>query len=256
MTAGTTALLTMPGNGTEVTKKGNGIVVSTCTYPKDYRVVPIKDQIISLGKLFSLDTENALKMISSLPPLYNGAQGWFAIPNMLTIQNNSSLSKAACTERIIEDAFNNLNTIFSQESKICDNLCTHTFFKKEKTKLALGQIFTTQKRSPIAIIGCQWGASHRGKSGEQISEDIYFKKNEFELDILSLVSILCTNANRLTSTNTNVLGVLCSGDYFEDNDDGTLYHPAFYNQNGIITITKQHLNEPDKRLGGVTGFLS
>jgi hypothetical protein len=67
---------------TTTNQYANEVVSSNYTYPKEYKMKLIEEQVKFIAEKFGLDPTSALEFIKTLPALPDGAEGWFAIPKV------------------------------------------------------------------------------------------------------------------------------------------------------------------------------
>ncbi|MDD5489119.1 MAG: hypothetical protein PHP25_00350 [Candidatus Moranbacteria bacterium] len=223
-------------------------VDSNFTYPAEYNIKPIAEQIAILSELFDLDGIKALAFIQNLPDLPEGAEGCFAIPRWQSIAKTygEALKKAVtliAKNRKFKDYFEGK---FSKEY-FRQTMRTMTMF----TKLQL------QQESDIVIVPGQFGLRHRGKSPRFALETL--AKEEFALSSFHVACMLLSHPKREKDIPGaySQLHAYCAGDRFCYNADGQYDRiPSFFGVANILHFGGDNwMYTVCDRFGVATGFV-
>ena len=200
-------------------------VQSRFTYPSQYEGPKhIEEQVRSIAEIFGLDPVSALEYTANLPELPEAAEGWFAIPSVI------SLARVHFPEvdDPAEQYCHALNLVFE---KIASSRKFTNFRKRfinpqhlrvhARTQSALDEMEETQQ-SDILVIPAQLGMRHRGRSVRRARE--CFTENEFGLTSLAVSSILLTHPERLSQWDE--LDMDCAGDEFNHPGSGVRFDHA------------------------------
>lgn len=187
-------------------------VPSNSTYGKFYKgPKPIKEQISLLARVLELDPTHASRYIQQLPPLPEGAEGWFAVPSVRDCEGitDSSIAKKAFV-KLGEVTYVDWDVNF-------ESARPHVAKFSSETKKVLSYL---QKKQPgdIWIIPAQLGMRHRGCSPRRAHEK--YVKGEFGLSSYMFVSILLNHLDLMRQSYD--LGAICAGDYCNEEWDGSL----------------------------------
>jgi hypothetical protein len=168
-----------------------------------------------------------LEFANNLPALPDGAEGWFAIPNVASVAEKLFPEITDPAERYCKAVSLVLEKIGSSRS-------FHNYRNGQidpqhlrghaRTIAKFGEIKTAQT-GDILIIAAQLGMRHRGKSVRRARET--FSSDEFGLGAFAVCSIALTHPERLVRWEE--LEMDCSGDEFSPDGDGVFSEcPSLY----------------------------
>ncbi len=160
----------------------NEVVSSSYTYPGEYKgAKEITEQIKMIGKIFGLDTKQALAYVKNLPALPEGSEGWFAVPTISAIAKKhfsgitDPMQKYCEAVQLVHKklkssrSFTNYRDGEIVPAKLRQHARTVNFLEQ----------LENQQPGDILIIAAQYGMRHRGKSVRRARET--FMSNEFGL---------------------------------------------------------------------------
>ena len=231
----------------------NEEVKSSYTYPEDYKVKSISEQIKILRQLFpgigSVDKKLAKQ------PLHLGAEGWFAIPRWEKIaptyneavQKVLDLIKRDRNGRFINYRENQLGPQYLRQS--------------QKSIKAFKELGNKQKNCDILVVPAQFGLLHRGQS-VHLARDA-FMANEFGLGVFAIGIMLLTHPER--EVRQEQLHIDCAGDEFSLNADNIFSDVPFFTDMPFFTFDDRfdflsldaiRYNYADEYSGSASAFLS
>lgn len=158
----------------------NEVVSSSYTYPKEYKMKPIEEQVKFIAEKFGLDPTQAVEFIKTLPTLPEGAEGWFAIPKVSVIAAKHFPEITDTAEQYCE-AVKLVHTKLA-ESRSFTNYCNGivpTKLHQNARTVEFQKRLEAEQQGDILIIAAQYGMRHRGKSVRRARET--FTSNEFGL---------------------------------------------------------------------------
>jgi len=219
-------------------------VASNYTYPNDYAVKPIAEQIAVLSKFFSLDGEKALAHSKNLSELPEGAEGWFAILKWQVVAKDygkavkevlvAIIGKKWTLENWREEQFGER---YLRQSEITEQMFTKLCEKQD---------------GDIIIIPAQFGLRHRGRSVRRARE--VFVGNEFGLGSFAIGCMLLAHPER-----EQVWGQLhidCAGDEFApDGDDEFTSTSVFCWYGDRLRFNARRTDDAGGQRGSVSGFV-
>lgn len=194
------------------------VVDSSYTYPKEYKLKLVAEQVKTMAEMFGFDEAQALTFLQNLPMLPEGAEGWFAIPKVSAVAKKffpaitdpamqyCEAVKLVFTKLAKNRSFTNYRDGQIAPSQLHVNLRTASFLEE----------LETQQQGDILIIAAQYGMRHRGKSVRRARET--FAGNEFGLTSFALGCMALIHPERFVRWEE--LDVDCSGDEFAPGADG------------------------------------
>lgn len=244
---------------------------STYRYPSEYKgPKPLEKQIKALAALFGLDPTPALEYATNLPPLPEGAEGWFAVlaPQFLANQTEDYLRSLLgvgpkeAPPSLQDPAEQYCQAIQLVHTKIVASRRFYNYREGQitpdrlrihvHTAEAISQITAVQKGDILAI-ACQLGMRHRGRSTRRARE--VFGKNEFGLGSLFAGSIILTHPERVVRWEE--LEMDCPGDEFAPDADGQFSGaPFFHFGGGKVGFGTKYVGTAREDFGSASAFLS
>jgi hypothetical protein len=223
------------------------ITESDFTYPDEYTVKPIAEQIAILSEFFGLNGTKALAFTVNLPELLEGSESYFAIPRWQAITR----SYGEALEKVI--------TLIRKSRKFT-NHCSDEFDEKylrqsERTKTMFSKLCEQQK-GDIIIVPAQFGLRHRGKSVCFTLE--VFDDNEFGLGTFAVACMLLTHPKREKEEPGayRQLHACCAGDELAPKADGQFDHvPSFFGVSVELHIGDRWMHNVCDRFGSASGFV-
>lgn len=208
-------------------KYANEVVSSSYTYPNEYKLKPINEQVKTIATIFGVDPKEALEFIKTLPTLPEGAEGWFAIPKVSAIAKkffpaitNSAEQyceavKLVYTKLAESRSFTNYRNGEIVPNKLRVHARTAGFLEE----------LENQQQGDILILAVQYGMRHRGKSVRRARET--FSGNEFGLTSFALGCMALVHPERYIRWEE--LDTDCAGDEFAPDAGGVFSGaPIFY----------------------------
>ena len=204
----------------------NEVVSSSYTYPKEYKMKPIEEQVKFIAEKFGLDPTQALEFIKVLPALPEGAEGWFAIPKVSSVAKKHFSAITDSAEQYCE-------ATKLVHSKLAES---RSFYNYREGQITTAQIrqhprtisflkqLETEQQGDILIIAVQYGMRHRGKSVRRARET--FSGNEFGLGAFALGCMALVHPERYV--HWEELDTDCPGDEFAPGADGVFSRAPFF----------------------------
>lgn len=210
--------------------------------PKYKGARPIEKQVEIIAKVFKLSSLGALKFIKEILPTFSlpqGAEGWFAIPNLdAMVFNNFCGSKEIMDSDIdvqycaaVKLVVLILRSFRPVRYERTERLTPSQLRQHVRTVCALTALSEMQKNE-VLIIPAQLGFRYRGCSPRRAREK--FAPNEFGLGVLAMASILMTHLERLEFQNE--LEIDCSGDEFSIGGNIFDLVPSFSSSSGFDMV--------------------
>jgi len=216
---------------------------SSYTYPNNYAVKPIAEQIAMLSKLFGLDGTKALAYAEKLPELPEGAEGYFAILKWQAV--------AKTYGKALEKALTLIAKGRTLKNWREDELDEKHLRQSERTEQMFAK-FCEQQDGDIIVIPAQFGLRHRGKSVRRARE--VFDDNEFGLGAFAVGCMLLTHPER--EQVWDQLHIDCGGDEFAPDADGQFVHaPLFHWNGGELHFDTYWARDASKLYGSASGFV-
>jgi len=230
-------------------------VSSSYAYPREYKgPKPIEEQIRKLAEILGLDPSLALEYAKSLPPLPEGAEGYFAIASVDALaakhfpEVTDPTEKHCAAIRFIHTKIAASRRFYNyREGQITPaQLRAHA-----RTAVALAKLAETQK-GDILIVAAQLGMRHRGKSVRRARE--VFVTNEFGLGSVAVGSVVLTHPERLVRWEE--LDMDCPGDEFAPGADGPFsYAPCFRCHDDGVEFNASAVSDAHECYGSTSAFL-
>ena len=194
----------------------NEKVESSYTYPKDYKVKNISEQIKILHQLFPNIGSANEKLAKQPLPL--GAEGWFAIPRWEKIAPTYNEAVQKVLDLINRDRN---GMFFNYENQLGPQYLRQS----QKSIKAFRELGNKQKGYDILVVPAQFGLLHRGQSVRRARS--IMNTNEFGLGAFAIGIMLLTHPER--EVQNKQLHVDCAGDEFSPFADGNFSKvPIFY----------------------------
>jgi hypothetical protein len=215
---------------------------SNRVYPPTYRVRPVEVQVTELKKLFpALGT--CLEKLAR-KPLPEGAEAWFAIPRWQAL--------APTYNEAVEIVLGVLATKRKFSNRIIGRLSDKYLRQSERSMLAEKILAEQQEGNDILVVGAQAGMLHRGCSARRTR--VAMAGNEYALGVFSIVCMLLTHTERLSSGDT--LMIDCGGDEYSVRGDYTFDRvPLFDYDIGGIEFSIFYEDRARNLWGTPTAFL-
>jgi len=225
-------------------------VTSSYTYPEEYKgPKPIEVQIRTIAEIFDLDPSYALEFAKNLPALPEGAEGWFAIPQV-----------GVLAKRFFEatEAQEYCRAVRVSHEKIANSrpFCNHYEMRITSDHLrptyALDLIVETQKKGDILIVAAQFGLRFRGFSTRLACDT--FATNEFGLGAVAVACMLLTHPER--ESRAEQLHIDCAGDKFAAAGGYFSHVPVFsFSRAGEVEFHFRRYDCAAERFGSASAFL-
>lgn len=207
------------------------------TYPKNYKVNTINNQMITLKGLFGI--KNLSKPFSP----ENTSEGLFAIPHwkLLGSTYNEAVSKV-------------LEAIKSSRSAY--DWGSGNWSEKYLRQLPIKEAFWNVQKEEIIIISAQFGLAHAGDSVETVravrGNNIL---GELPFGIYEVGIMLLTHPERLQ--NYADLWIDCPGDEYSFSGDGVFgYAPSFKFDDGDVLFVAHDVSNAHGDYGSASGSVS
>lgn len=210
----------------------NEMVSSNYTYPREYRLKPISEQVEMIAKKFKLDGTQAYEFIKSLPKLPDGAEGWFTIPKVSAVAKkhfsaitNPTEQYCEATKLLLDQLGESRNfTNYRNGEIIPEKLRVHS-----RTAGFLEEL-ENQQQGDLLIIAAQYGMRHKGKSVRRARET--FSSNEFGLGAFAVGCMTLIHPEHYVKWEQ--LHTDCPGDEFSPVADGVFSRsPLFRFSDGL-----------------------
>ena len=150
----------------------NEVASSSYTYPKEYKMKPIEEQVKFIAEKFGLDPTQALEFIKVLPALPEGAEGWFAIPKVSSVAKKhfSAITDSAeqyCeATKLVHSKLAESRSFYNYRE---DQITTAQIRQHPRTISFLEQL-ESEQQGDILILAVQYGLRHKGKSVRRARE--------------------------------------------------------------------------------------
>jgi len=190
----------------------NEVVSSSYTYPSEYKMKPIMEQVQTIANMFGLDPTQALEFIKTLPALPDGAEGWFAIPKVSAVAKKHFPAITDPAEQYCE-------ALKLVHSKVAENRSftnyregqiTTAQIRQHPRTLSFLEQLESEQQGDILILAVQYGMRHRGKSVRRARET--FSGNEFGLGAFAIGCMALVHPERYVRWEE--LDTDCPGDEF------------------------------------------
>lgn len=181
------------------------IVPSRRHYPPAYRPKPIEAQVSELRRIFPELGPCMEKLARNELP--EGPEAWFAIPRwqLLAPTYNEAVDRAVAA----------LATRRRFSHRLLERTGPNFLRRTDRSVAALERLTEMQPGQDILALPAQFGMLHRGASARRAREGM--AGNEFGLGVFSVVCMLLTHPERLSSEQT--LMIDCSGDEYSFRGD-------------------------------------
>ncbi len=232
-------------------------VPSNYTYPPEYQMLPIEEQIKKLAEIFGLSPDDALAYVKTLAvkPL-NGGEGRFAIVSDTGIAklfpNITNPAELFCFgTNLVLEKLESTRRLFHNYRK--GQLTVDRYRRHAKTVSAY-QKMALEQRGDIWIIDAQLGLGYAGKSVRRAR--VCFAGNEYGLDPIAKGSIVLTHPNRFVRWEQ--LHADCAGaEFAPDADGGFSGAPCFrWCGGGGLRFGARYVDDPLEDYGSASGFIS
>ena len=219
----------------------NEEVRSNYTYPADFKVKPIAEQVTILQQHFSKLSGADLAIASQ--PLPNGAEGYYAIPRWESIGSTYG------------EAVEKLLAIIAKQRKFYNyrsGKLTEKYLRQHaRTSHALDLLAEQQPTHDILVVAAQFGLKHRGRSVRRARE--VFASNEFGLGAFAIACMLVTHPERLVAYEN--LWIDCAGDEYSPGADGQFEDaPDFSFYDGRLGFGAHWVSDAYDSYGSASGF--
>jgi len=238
---------------TTTNQYANEVVSSSYTYPKEYKMKLIEEQVKFITEKFGLDPTSALEFIKTLPALPDGAEGWFAIPKVSSVAKKHFPAITDSAEQYCE-------AVKLVHSKLAESRSFTNYRNGEivPSKLrvhartaGLLEELENQQQGDILILAVQYGMRHRGKSVRRARET--FSGNEFGLTSFALGCMALVHPERYVRWEE--LDTDCAGDEFAPDAGGVFsWAPVFYFVGGELEFGAGGVSDAGGPCGSASAF--
>ncbi|OGF23304.1 hypothetical protein A2Y83_00595 [Candidatus Falkowbacteria bacterium RBG_13_39_14] len=229
-------------------------VESKYTYPPEYKGPhPIKEQVLSLAKILSLNSAKALEYSDNLPKLPSEAEGWFAWIDYIEVgrqyfpqEKNLKVLYCLGVNLVLEKIKESRSFYNCREGEIIESklrLCSRTADAEN--------VMRRTQNGSILIGAVQLGRRYRGRSVRRAHE--LFIPNEFGLGSVAVGSIALTHPERFVRFNE--LDVDCAGDEFDFGDGRFFGAPCVYHRSDEVGFGARRVNDAHSYYGAASAFL-
>lgn len=210
------------------------VVNSSYTYPKEYHVRPIGEQVEMIAKNFNLDPTQAYEFIKNLSALSNFVPEdslshveWFAVPKVSAIAKkhfpaitNPAEQYCEAVKMVLRKLAENRSFSNYREGQITPNQ-----LRQHSRTVDFLEHLEAEQAGDILIIAVQYGMKHRGESVRRARET--FAGNEFGLTSFILGCMALVHPDRYVRWEE--LDTDCSGDEFAPDADGSFSWSPYFN---------------------------
>ncbi len=237
---------TFIGENRSPNKFRNEEVKSTHTYPADYKLKSIAEQIKILHERFSDVSWGYFRPDEKAISLPTGAEGLFAIPRWEKVASsyNDAVEKAlGLLKQTRTDGFYNY-----REGQLGQERLRQT----EHTIAAWKKLGEAQNEYDILVVPARFGLRHRGRSVRRARE--CFQVNEFGLGAFAVGCMLLTHPER--EVQWAQLHIDCAGDEFKSDGAADFSDaPNFYWRDGRLRFDADWYDRASGNFSSVSGFL-
>ncbi|MDO8520493.1 MAG: hypothetical protein Q7S52_00040 [bacterium] len=223
----------------------NEEVPSNYGYPSGYTVKPVCEQLVAFGKHFpNLDGSEVLALSKELPPLPQGAEGWFVAPRWEKFA--SSYNEAV--EKVL-DLIGKTRTFHNYRKGA---LGPKYLRLSERTTVAL-QMFGEWQKGDYLLLPAQFGLLHRGRSDRRVLE-VIANSPQFGLGSFIVGSMLLSHPERLVVWEQ--LHIDCPGDEYSPGAGGCFsIAPGFHWYDGGVRFSTYGVGDANAHYGAASAFL-
>jgi hypothetical protein len=231
----------------------------TCGYFSGYRgPMSLVKQCHTLRKLFPHIGDPNVELLAQINkgsvPLTEGAEGWFAIPNVWG--NIETFRRFGGTDsHALQSVLQKLQqTRGGKFLCYCDGEIDSDHCKQsERSEEFFIALSEAQGHPRILIVDAQFGIRHRGRSVRRARE--VFGSNEVGLGAFAIGIMLLTHPQRLQ--NVNDLWLDCAGDEFKPKGGRVFSHaPCFVFWEGSLGLGTGWIEGPSADCGAPSAFRS
>lgn len=192
-------------------------------YPQNFMVKPLADQVRRLHELFpsigGTNPDYQAKIESGEIPLPEGAEGWFAIPNLPAIHPSYSM------------AASHMLAVLGNTRKLTNYLegrvNSDRFRRTKRTEEMLAKLSELQGNPEILIMPGQFGKRHAGRSSVRCARYVIGgTQNEFGLGVYEVAVMLLTHPERLVHYDN--LWIHCPADDYDHGGIWGRVSPSFH----------------------------
>jgi hypothetical protein len=232
----------------------NEVVNSSYTYPNEYKLRPIDEQVKTIATIFGVDPKEALEFIKTLPALPDDAEGWFAIPKVSAVAKKhfpaiTDPAKQYCEalKLVHSKVAESRNFTNCREGQI-----TTAQIRQHPRTISFLEQLESEQQGDILILAVQYGMRHRGKSVRRARET--FSCNEFGLGAFAIGCMALVHPERYVQWEE--LDTDCAGDKFAPDADGVFSKAPFFNfSNDRLEFGASDVSYVGGRYGSVSVFV-
>ena len=212
---------------------------SSRSYPAEYRLNPLDQQISTLGTVFPRLADVATATGSTLPA---GAEGWFAVPRWEALAPTYNEAVGLVLAALTGTRDTSLWRI--------DRLGPDHLRQHERTRAKFASVHTGE--TPIIAVAAQFGLRHRGRSIRHARER--FEAREYGLGVFAIACMLLTHPERLRQANQ--LYVDCAGDEYSASDEEQFSEAPFFRFiDGRVGFGTSWIGYVDPYFGSASTFI-
>lgn len=249
----TTELLQLIQKHSATNQYVNEVVSSSYTYPKEYKMKLIEEQVKFIAEKFGLDPTQALEFAKNLPTLPEGSEGWFAIPKVSAVATKQFHAITDKAEQYCE-------AVKLVHTKLADSRSFTNYRNDEIVPSKLRQHARTvdflehmeaEQTGDILIIAVQYGMRHRDKSVRRARET--FANNEFGLSAFAIGCMTLVHPDRYVRFEE--LYTDCAGDEFSPDAGGVFSEaPLFFFDGDELGFGTRDVSRAHDSFGSASAF--
>jgi hypothetical protein len=173
-------------------------VVTELGYPKDYKPLPIREQIMTLANKFNLDPTTALQHMRSAGDKPHHAEAWFAVINWRVLGDNyieqcqkifQWIAERSYSEHYERDRFNEYVTGGFKDYQ-------YGFTNRYKEKFPG---FNSTHDGPILIMPAQFGKGRAGQTPRRADALCRTTDREYPLSVFEVACMIALHPMRLAA---------------------------------------------------------
>ncbi len=236
-----------------VTNKYNDEEVeSTYGYFSGYKPIPLIDQVAWL-KDFYPELKAAKVEVLESANLPDGAEGWFALPNIWrpkpVLKGNYNDNLVRVLDLIKQDRRNGAFLNYRD-----GQLGQESLLQSSRTEAVMRKLSEEQGHPDILVVAAQFGIQHRGRSVRRALE-VMADQGQFGLGAFAIGVMILTHPERLLHDDD--LFINCAGDKYNKRGDDDWFGraPVFGYHEDRVNFDAGSVDYVSDFSGSVSGFL-